>query len=183
MDVEAKDIEWTAAVADPPRVGAIVYKQPDTAHQAIRSPVGTERAAWRRQLKAALGTTSSAFVDAALARLMSASTLPGTYNGTSTSISAALAIVQSMKPENELQAALAVDAACLHAAATNMLSRLNSHISEGRMRAASTAAARLERAFHSAVNTFYRVKQGNRQVIRIERIEVRDGGQAVFDVG
>ena len=38
--------------------------------------------------------------------------------------------------------------------------------------AAAPETARLERAFHSAVQTYQRLKHGNRQVIRIERIEV-----------
>lgn len=48
---------------------------------------------------------------------------------------------------------------------------------------ASNAAARLERDFHSAVQTYQRLKHGNRLVIRIERIDIHDGGQAVIDVG
>ncbi|MCW5716046.1 MAG: hypothetical protein KIT43_16155 [Bauldia sp.] len=51
------------------------------------------------------------------------------------------------------------------------------------MRTASNAAARLERAVHSAVNTYYRLEHGNRQVIRIERIEVKEGSQALIKVG
>jgi hypothetical protein len=76
-----------------------------------------------------------------------------------------------MEPENELQAVLAVDAACLHAAATNMLSRLQSHTADARARIHSLAAARLERAFHSALKTYHLFKHGHQQVIRIERIE------------
>lgn len=183
VNVANKEGEDAAAIGSPrSRVRALVYKEAASAQRLARSPVGQEHTEWRRQLKAALGTSSGPFVDAALARLLAASILPGSYIPTSTSVSAALAIVESMKPENELQAALAVDAACLHAAATNMLSRLVSHIPESRMRAASNAAARLERAFHSAVQTYHKLKHGNRQIIRIERIEVRDGGQAVIDV-
>lgn len=165
------------------RVGALVYKDANSVQYLARSPVGEERAAWRRELKAALGTSSAAFVDAALARLLAASTLPNNMVPTSTSVAAALALVQSMEPANELQAALAVDVACLHAASTNMLSRLSSHIPESRMRTASNAAARLERAFHSAVQTYQKLKHGNRQVIRIERIEVKEGSQAMIKVG
>jgi hypothetical protein len=35
-----------------------------------------------------------------------------------------LAFVENMEPENEVQAALAVNAACLQAASTNLLSRM-----------------------------------------------------------
>lgn len=84
-----------------------------------------------------------------------------------------------MEPENEIQAALAVDAACFHAAAQNLLSRIQSHGGERRLSSAATAAARLERAFHSAVETFHKVKRGNTQVIRVEKLVVELGGQAM----
>lgn len=181
-DLKVKKGLVPAAGPEPP-VRALVYKNANSLQYLARPPVGEERAAWRRQLKAALGTSSAAFVDAALTRLLAASTLPNSMVPTSTSVSAALALVQSMDPANELQAVLAVDVACLHAAATNMLSRLSSHIPESRMRTASNAAARLERAFHSAVQTYQKLKHGNRQVIRIERIEVKEGSQAMIKVG
>jgi hypothetical protein len=85
-----------------------------------------------------------------------------------------------MAPENEIQAALAVDAACLHAAATNVLGRVVSFGGERRVVALATAASRPERAFHSAVETFYRVKRGNTQVIRVEKVEVQAGAQAII---
>ena len=41
------------------------------------------------------------------------------------------------------------------------------------------AAAKLELAFHDAIETFYRIKRGASQVIRIEKVEVQSGGKAV----
>ena len=38
---------------------------------------------------------------------------------------------------------------------------------------------RFERAFQGAVETFYRVKRGNTQVIRVEKIEIQPGAQAI----
>jgi hypothetical protein len=37
---------------------------------------------------------------------------------------------------------------------------------------AANAAAKLERALHSAVKAYPRLKHGNTQVIRIERLEI-----------
>lgn len=71
-----------------------------------------------------------------------------------------------MAPENEVQAALAVDAACLHAAAGNVLARMALSSMESRTAVASNATAKLQRAFHSAIHTFERLKHGNKQVIR-----------------
>jgi hypothetical protein len=46
----------------------------------------------------------------------------------------------------------------------------------------ATAVARPERAFHSAIETFYRMKRGNTQVIRVEKIEMQPGAQAIIGI-
>ena len=119
------------------------------------------------------------FVEASLQRLIAAAMLPGEAVGTTLSVSAALALVQSLEPENEAQAALAVNAACLHAASANVMSRLSTEGADRRVVMLATAASRLERAFHNALDTYYRLKRGNTQVIRVEKLEVQPGGQAV----
>src|SRR5258708_1275252 len=45
--------------------------------------------------------------------------------------------------------------------------------------AAATAASRLSRTFVVLVETLRRLRSGGSQVIRIERVDVRDGGQAI----
>jgi hypothetical protein len=79
-------------------------------------------------------------VEASLQRLIAAAMLPNEPVGTSLSVSAALAFVQSLEPENEAQAALAVNAACLHAASANVMSRLVSFGGERRVVTLATAA-------------------------------------------
>ncbi len=98
---------------------------------------------------------------------------------TSTGVSAAVAMIEGLGPANEIEAALAIDIACLHAAVTNVLSRLGSHSMERRTAIAANAAAKLERALHSALKSYDLLKQGHRQVIRIERLEIQPGAQAV----
>ena len=46
----------------------------------------------------------------------------------------------------------------------------------------ATACAKLEHAFHSAIETYYRVKRGVTQIVRVERVEVQPGAQAVIGV-
>jgi len=71
--------------------------------------------------------------------------------------------------------------ACLHTASLNVLSRTPS-IGERNMIAMATACAKLEHAFHSAIETYYRVKRGVTQIVRVERVEVQPGAQAVIGV-
>jgi hypothetical protein len=107
--------------------------------------------------------------------------LPGEPVATSLSVSAALAFIQGLEPENEAHAALAVNAACLYAASANVLSHLNTLGGERRVVALATAASRLSRAFHSALEKYSRLKRGNTQVIRVEKLEVQSGAQALLE--
>src|SRR3977135_2606423 len=77
---------------------------------------------WRRQLKATLGTVSDAFVDMALHHLERAARMPG--DGPSdVSINGALAIIAGFAPKNEMEAAIALQAACTHMVAMVMMAR------------------------------------------------------------
>jgi hypothetical protein len=46
--------------------------------------------------------------------------------------------------------------------------------------AVATTAAKLERAFQRAIETYYRLKRGAHQTVRVEHVHVHDGGQAVI---
>ena len=59
------------------------------------------------------------------------------------------------------------------------MSRLVSIGGERRVVALATAASRLSRAFHDALEKYYRLKRGATQVIRVEKLEARPGGQAL----
>ena len=145
---------------------------------AIRAPAHQDKEDWLRRLQRALGSRSKAFVTASLDRLLTACHLPRQLIPT-TSVSAALALIESLEPKNEIEAAMAVDIACLYAACGNLLGRLADACLERPTMAAANAIAKLERALHSAIKTYYRIKHGNMQVIRIERLEVQAGAQAL----
>lgn len=138
-------------------------------------------AGWRMRLRELLATSSPLFVGASLKQLIAACKLPGEGKASTASISAALEIIASLQPENEAQAALAIHIACLHCASVNVLSWIH-NIGERNMIAVATAAAKLERAFHNAIETYNRMKRGVRQIVRVERIEVQQGAQAVIGV-
>ena len=85
-------------------------------------PTGQEKVWWDR-LKATMGTTSSDFVNATLVQIQNASRLPG--GGISeTSVNAVLAFIEGAEPKNEVEAARAIQMACLHAVTMAVLSRL-----------------------------------------------------------
>jgi hypothetical protein len=98
-------------------------------------------------------------------------------------VNSALAYIEAVAPEDEVQAALAVQMACTHSAAMAVLARLGGgHGIARNVVARATAAARLLRVYAEQVEVLRRLRRGPDQVIRIERVDVHDGGQAVVGV-
>jgi hypothetical protein len=135
---------------------------------------------WIGRLQAALGTASVEFVEATLYQLQAAARLPG--SGVSEiAVNAALAMIESEQPKGETESAIVLQMACVHAATMAVLGRLGGgHGGDRHVLAAATAASRLSRTFAILVETLRRLRSGGSQLIRIERVEVREGGQAVI---
>ena len=143
------------------------------------SPPEGDHHVWMERLKAALGTASIEFVDATLYQLQAAARLPN--SGVSEiAVNAALAMIESEQPKGETECAIVVQMACVHAATMAVLGRLSEAYGHRNVLASATAASRLSRTFATLVETLRRLRSGGSQVIRIERVDVRDGGQAVI---
>jgi len=150
------------------------------ANYAKNYPPDGETKVWWRRLKKAFGTTSSDFVNASLLQLQAAANLPS--GGISeVGMNAALALIEGVAPKNEIEGALAIQMACSHSAALSVLARFRGGGgSEGRVVALATAAARLQRAFSVQVETLRRLRHGGNQYVRVEHVNVNEGGQAVI---
>jgi hypothetical protein len=135
---------------------------------------------WWGRLKKALGTTSSDFVSASLLQLQAAAQFPG--SGVSEiGINAALAQIEGFAPQNEVEAALAVQMACTHAAAMSILAKFENGQGpvQQTVRLAS-AVARLLRAFTTQFEAYRRLRRGGDQYVRVEHVHISEGGQAVI---
>jgi hypothetical protein len=143
-------------------------------------PAEGDHQVWLVRLKAALGTASMDFVDATLFQIQAAARLPN--SGVSEiAVNAALALIEGEKPNGETECAIVVQMACVHSATMAVLGRLGGgHGGDRHVLAAATAVSRLSRTFAILVETLRRLRNGGSQVIRIERVDVRDGGQAVI---
>lgn len=143
-------------------------------------PPDGEHQVWLDRLKVALGTTSMDFVDATLFQLQAAARLPN--SGLSElALNAALALIESEQPRGEMESALVVQMAAVHAATMAVLGRLGGgHGGDRHVLATATAVSRLSRTFAILVETLRRLRNGGSQVIRIERVDVREGGQALI---
>jgi hypothetical protein len=135
---------------------------------------------WWQQLNNALGTASSAFVNASLVQLIAAAKLPG--GGLSeTAVNASLAFIENAKPKDEVESALLIQMACTHTAAMSVLAMFAGGLGYGRdgpLKA--SAAARLMRAYATQVETLRRLRNGGSQVVRVEHVHVNEGGQALI---
>jgi hypothetical protein len=142
-------------------------------------PDGDNKVWWDR-LKAALGTTSSDFVNATLVQTQNASRMPS--GGISeTSVNAVLAFIEAAEPKNEIEAALVVQMACTHAVAMAVLSRAGGAYGGDRhVVLMVSAVARLLKAFAAQVETMRRLRYGGTHVIRVERIEISGTAQAII---
>jgi hypothetical protein len=79
-------------------------------------PPGGDGKLWWDRLKAALGTTSSDFVNVTPVQIQNASRLPS--GGISEmSVNSVLAFIEAAEPKNEIEAALAIQMSCTHAVA------------------------------------------------------------------
>ena len=77
---------------------------------------------------------------------------------------AALAMIESEQPKGETECAIVVQMACVHAATMSVLGRFSGAYDDRSVLAAATAASRLSRW----------LRGDGSQVIRIERVDVRD---------
>lgn len=135
---------------------------------------------WFARLMAACGSSSPDFIQATLIQLQGAARLPN--SGLSeTALNAALAMIEGEQPRGETECALVIQMAAVHAASMAVLGRLGGgHGGDRHVLATATAVSRLSRTFAILVETLRRLRTGGSQVIRIERVDVRDGGQAVI---
>jgi hypothetical protein len=135
---------------------------------------------WWARLKAALGTSSSDFVNATLFQLQSAARLPN--SGISEiAMNAALSFVENAKPQTEVEAALVVQMACTHAAGMAVLSRIGGgHGGDRHVAMMAAAATRLLRAYALQLETLRRWRNGGSQYMRIEHIHIEPNAQAVI---
>ena len=82
---------------------------------------------------------------------------------------------------DEMEAALAIQMACTHAATMSVLARLGGgYGTERRVAALGSAAARLLRAYSAQVEVFRRLRHGGHQHVRVEHVHINEGGQAII---
>jgi hypothetical protein len=144
------------------------------------SPTHSDGQGWRTRLEDALGTASPAFVDAELVRLMTVfSDRAGIID--ERAVNAALAVIDGLKPQNEIEAMLAAQIAVTHGLMMKFSARLYSGATETIPQQDSTALtlSRLQRAFTTQLDSLSNMRRGGRQKVVVEHVHVYPGGQAI----
>ena len=128
-----------------------------------------------------MGTVSSDFVNATLIQLQAAARLPN--SGVSEiAVNSALSLIENAKPRDEIEGTLVIQMACIHSAAMAIAGRIGGgHGSDRHIAVMATAAARLMRTYAIQVEALRRLRGGgSSQLIRIEKVNVSEGGQAII---
>lgn len=125
----------------------------------------------------AFGTTSKAVIDAEMLRL--SGVLQTDKPGFETRLNAALALIEGIRPENELEAVLAVQIAATHAVAMSKLSLLQSVNTIPQAESAANIATKMQRTFTMQLEALSKMRRGGQQNVRVEHVHVHAGGQAV----
>jgi hypothetical protein len=128
----------------------------------------------------AFGTVSRDFADSQLGALESSTRPRGIATSEATGIihlNSALAIVEAVKPENELEAAFAVQLAGNHALTMEMLAKAKNTDAVDRIQLYGNLAVKLQRTFAVQVEALAKLRRGGEQVVKY--VHVHEGGQAV----
>ncbi len=90
-----------------------------------------------------------------------------------------LSVVGGVEPRDEIEAMLAVQMGAVHQATMMMARRLNHVQNIEQQNSAERALNKLARTFTSQVETLKRYRSKADQTVRVERVEVKEGGQAI----
>lgn len=131
---------------------------------------------WLARLVDAFGTRGTPFVLSQLNQIMSASR-DGDGKIDPTRVNAMLAIVEAARPDNELQAALAVQMAVTHFATLTLVNRATRADQIRQVDSAGNLAVKFARTFALQAEALAKLKRGGEQVVKV--VHVHPGGQAI----
>ncbi len=90
-----------------------------------------------------------------------------------------MSVVAGVGPQDEIEAMLAVQIGAIHQATMMMARRLNHVKTLTQQDSAERALNKLARTFTNQVETLKRYRSKADQTVRVERVEVKEGGQAI----
>jgi hypothetical protein len=130
---------------------------------------------WTARLMDILGTGSVDFASNAVHQLAHASRhRGGTPDDDETPLNAALALVAAVAPQNELEGALAVQMAQVHALTADLLGRARQSDRTDHVALYGNLAVKLSRTFAMQAETLHRIRGGGRQQIEVKHVHINN---------
>jgi hypothetical protein len=158
-----------------PRFSISVEKDAE-GHMAQIGPDHSDRAGWLARIENAFGTRGTAFALSQLNQLIRVCQFDGEKIDAN-KLNAMLAIIEGAKPENEIQAMLAVQMAMVHPVALATLRRADRAETLTQVDSAGNLAVKLLRTFALQAETLAKLQRGGEQVVKV--VHVHPGGQAI----
>jgi hypothetical protein len=129
------------------------------------------------KLMEAMGTCDRLFISPLLSQIANAVSSKGELK--EEAMQFAVSFIKSIEPENEVEALLAAQMAAVHVCAMDTSRRyMWAETLQGRD-SAERALTKLTRTFTTQMETLKKYRSNAQQVVRVERVNVESGGQAI----
>jgi hypothetical protein len=154
---------------------AVSIANPDSDEQGPIHP-HSDIEGWRARLCQAFGTGSFDFARCGLAEFLLLYEKPLMARAHT---NAALAVLDGLKPANEIEAMLATQMYSTYALALEFMGRTTRAQQIPQFESTGNMAVKLMRTFTAQVEALAKLRRGGEQTVRVEHVHVYEGGQAV----
>jgi hypothetical protein len=162
----------------PPRV-----RKPQPGADRYVAPPGVDVESLRKGLREAFGNTASdQFVQVMMRRLIDALAPSPHDNLDEATLNAGLALINSMQPQSELEALLAVQIVATGFSGLRFLRDSHRHMTKDFIDVYGGYAERLLRLQTDLIRTFDRHRRGNRQTVEVRHVHLHPGSQGVIGI-
>ena len=127
--------------------------------------------------KLAMGTTDNRVLDGLLKQVSDVGDTGNLVSEDATNF--VLGVVSGVQPRDEVEAMLATQMAVTHQSAMMMVKRLNRATTIQQQDAAEKAFNKLTRTYTSQMEALKKYRAKAQQTVRVERVTVEEGGQAI----
>ena len=125
----------------------------------------------------AVGTSSIDFLSPLLSQLANAAGKGSAVD--EDGLNFMLSVVKGIEPKDQVEAMLAAQMAAVHVATMTFARRLNHVENIPQQDSAERAFNKLTRTFTTQMEALKRYRTGGQQTVRVERVTVNEGGQAI----
>jgi hypothetical protein len=137
----------------------------------------------RKRLREAFGNTlSDEFVEVILGKLVEA-LRPGPFDWLEeATLNAALATIDAMRPQSELEALLAVEILATGFSGLRFLRQSQTHMTEDYIAVYGSYGIKLLRLQADLLRAFERYRRGSKQTVEVRHVHIHSGAQGVVGI-